>query len=83
MSRSTVFTFVLPVVMSVVLEWVVTPSGVAEQGSDWEINIREMVRPLLYELSFRFLGIFLLLAAVRFIFLTGASHTTEDFTVKR
>ena len=84
--RLWIFLFLISVVVavaiSVVLESVVSP-GFGEQGGGWEINFREMVRALIYELSFRVFGIFLLLAAVRFIFLSVSSHTTEDFTVKR
>ena len=73
---------VVAVTISVALEWVVSSVALAEQGSGGEINIREMVRALIYELSFRVLGIFLLLAGVRLIFLTVSSHPTEDFTIK-
>ena len=83
--RLWIFLFLISVVVavaiSVVLESVVSP-GFGEQGG-WEINFMEMVRALIYELSFRVLGIFLLLAGVRFIFLTVSRPTTQDFTVKR
>ena len=74
----------IAVAISFVLEKVNQPLSLAgEPGSHWEINIREMVRALFRELFLWFVGVFLLLAALRLIFLTVPPSTRGDSNLKR